>query len=574
LRDDEGGTTAVIEISRDITENRKNEEELRRSRETLEERIRERTAELTRALKELAKSEETYRSLVRMSPDGVTFVDVTGKVTYTSLQTARIHGYDDPEELVGRDGFELVAPEDRERAAGFLRRALEEGGVRSIEFVMLRKDGSRFHAEMNAVLLRGGEGKPSGFIATTRDVTERKRAEDELRRTLAQNQALLAAVPDLMFIINKEGTYVDFKQTDPGMLALPPEEIIGKGIRETGLSPDATEVVISRLEEALRTGAVTTAEYELPMPQGPGVYEVRFAKISEDEVLSVVRDITERKEAEVALRRARDELEARVRERTAALEQSNEELRSFTYLVSHDLRAPLVNLQGFAAELRESLESVRDATKAAVPHLDDGNRKALATALGQDVPEALSFIEASAKRMDGYINGVLKLSRLGRRELEFETLDMKALVGETLKTLHHQLEARGAKAEVADLPEVAADRTAMEQIVGNLLTNAVCYLQPGRPGVIEVTGERASGVAAVHVRDNGRGIARNDLKKVFEPFARVGEMSTPGEGMGLAYVQTLVRRHGGRIWCESEPGVGTTFTFTIPEQRTEGGNYA
>jgi signal transduction histidine kinase len=176
--------------------------------------------------------------------------------------------------------------------------------------------------------------------------------------------------------------------------------------------------------------------------------------------------------------------------------------------------------------------------------------------------------------MDDFINAVLKLSRLGRRELKLEPIDMNALVQATLQSLGHQIEERQVMVTVGALPTVVADRTSMEQIMGNLLTNAVLYLDPDRRREIEITAERDHDETIFHIRDNGRGIAEEDMDKVFAPFRRAGKQDVPGEGMGLPYVQALVRRHGGRIWCESEPGVGTTFTFTISNYLTKGGDHA
>jgi signal transduction histidine kinase len=263
-------------------------------------------------------------------------------------------------------------------------------------------------------------------------------------------------------------------------------------------------------------------------------------------------------------------LEQRVAERTAELEQANEEVKQFAYIVSHDLRAPLTNLKGFSEELCYALEVIGSAMDTALPHLDEKQRQAVTTALQEDVPDALGFIDSSVTRMDHFINALLKLSRLGRRELWLEPIDMGALVQATLQTLAHQIEERQVSVTVGPLPEVVADRTSMEQIMGNLLTNAVMYLDPDRPGEIEVAAERDHDETTFHVRDNGRGIAEEDMPKVFAPFRRAGKQDVPGEGMGLAYVQTLVRRHGGRIWFESEPGVGTTFTFTISNHLVRG----
>jgi len=290
------------------------------------------------------------------------------------------------------------------------------------------------------------------------------------------------------------------------------------------------------------------------------------------------RRMAERERSERALMEARDQLEVRVQERTADLEQANEEIKHFAYIVSHDLRAPLVNLKGFSAELRFALDEVQSVMDDVRPHLSEEQQQQLEYALDEDVPEALSFIESSVTRMDAFIKAVLRLSRLGRRELDPEPLDMEALVESALESLAHQIEEKEVEVTVGALPTVVADRTSMEQIVGNLLDNALKYLRPDVPGELEITAEEDEERVTFRVRDNGRGISEEDLSKVFAPFRRAGRQDAPGEGMGLPYVQTLVRRHGGRIWCESELGEGTTFTLTLSkhlndevEEEKEGG---
>jgi signal transduction histidine kinase len=172
--------------------------------------------------------------------------------------------------------------------------------------------------------------------------------------------------------------------------------------------------------------------------------------------------------------------------------------------------------------------------------------------------------------MDSFINAVLILSRLGRQDLKPEPIDMNALLQTTVETMSHQIQERGIEMIVGSLPQVVADRTAMEQIMGNILSNAVKYLDSSRLGQIEVTAQANGAETTFRIRDNGRGIAEEDMDKVFAPFRRAGKQDTPGEGMGLAYVQTLLRRHGGRIACESELGKGTTFTFTISTRSEKG----
>jgi signal transduction histidine kinase len=224
----------------------------------------------------------------------------------------------------------------------------------------------------------------------------------------------------------------------------------------------------------------------------------------------------------------------------------------------------LVNIKGFAGELVFALEIIHTALKKVLPRLSEEQKQAVTTAFEQDIPEALGFINSSVNRMNEFINAILKLSRLGRRELIMEPLDMKVLVDSTLETLAHQIEKRQVKVTVDPLPNVVADRTSMEQVLTNILMNAVLYLDPDRPGKIEITSERGKNETVFHIRDNGRGIEDNDLQRIFELFRRVGRQDVPGEGMGLAYVRTLIRRFGGRIWCESEAGVGTTFSFSVP----------
>jgi signal transduction histidine kinase len=256
------------------------------------------------------------------------------------------------------------------------------------------------------------------------------------------------------------------------------------------------------------------------------------------------------------------------------LERANEEVKQFAYIVSHDLRAPLINLRGFAAELRAACTVLDLGLAAALAYLGEEQQREVEAALRQDIPQALEFLEASVTRMDRFINAVLKLSRLGRNDLHFERVSLHDTVQGVLGGLAHQIEERQVQVTVGPLPDVVADRTAMEQIVGNILSNALNYLEPGRPGEIEVTGEpRAEGTTFV-VRDNGRGIAVSDMPKVFALFRRAGRQDVKGEGMGLAYAQALAHRHGGYIRCDSELGVGTTFTVLLgshPDTK-EGGN--
>jgi signal transduction histidine kinase len=216
------------------------------------------------------------------------------------------------------------------------------------------------------------------------------------------------------------------------------------------------------------------------------------------------------------------------------------------------------------------MQNVYPTLESALPHLGPSQQQAVTAALYENIPEALDFIDASTTRINELSNAVLRLSNLGRCQLRLEPVDMHALVQTTLQTLADQIEEHQGQVTVGPLPEVVADRGAIEQIVGHILDNAVKYAHPGRPLEIEITAEHNHTETFFHVRDNGRGIAEDDVEKVFAPFRRAGRTDVPGQGLGLSTAQTLVRRHGGRMWYESEPGVGATFSFSISDQLEEG----
>jgi signal transduction histidine kinase len=265
------------------------------------------------------------------------------------------------------------------------------------------------------------------------------------------------------------------------------------------------------------------------------------------------------------LSKARDELEKRVADRTSELTALNEELKTFAYIVSHDLRAPLINIRGFASELKMAVGMIARSLEKNPHLLDEEEGKEIAGLIKEDVQEALKFIDSSAVTMDALINSILKLSRLEQKAFKRETMSAGAIVESVLKSLLFQIEANGTMVCVGTLPDINADVVLMEQVFANTITNAVKYLDPSRPGKIEISGEEREDDILFTIRDNGRGIAKDDFGKVFQIFRRAGKQDVPGEGMGLAYVQTIIRRHGGRIWLESEPGVGTTFFFNIPK---------
>jgi PAS domain S-box-containing protein len=404
------------------------------------------------------------------------------------------------------------------------------------------------------------------------DLRKRKRTEAVLRQLTAEFRAMFKSIPDAVFFTDINHEIIMVNPAFCVLFGYQPEEVIG---REPYFLFNTKKdySLVSKMEYKTNNGKLLEP------------YEIKYRRKNDEIFISesvgsivkdregipfgfmnIIRDISRRKKIEKDLNEAYEKLEQWVNERTEDLLRANDEIKRFAYIVSHDLRAPLVNIKGFAGELRHAFEAIYSGIDKILPHLENETREKLIDILREEIPEALQFIDTSASRMGYLIDAVLKLSRLGRRELHFERINVRVLVQHVLDSLAHQIDQRDITVEIGMLPRVAADRTSMEQIFGNILVNAVNYLVSERKGFVKIGGKRGKHETTFYVRDNGRGIAEEDMPKVFEPFSRAGNPDVPGEGMGLAYVQTLVRRHGGRIWCESEVGSGTTFLFTILHQ--------
>ncbi|UYO00780.1 MAG: CHASE3 domain-containing protein [Devosia sp.] len=261
-------------------------------------------------------------------------------------------------------------------------------------------------------------------------------------------------------------------------------------------------------------------------------------------------------------------LEARVLERTADLGKANEEIQRFAYIVTHDLRAPLVNIMGFTSELETGVEAVKAYMEgqpdSADPEDLEGQQARLAAT--EDLPEAVTFIRAATRKMDGLINAILKISREGRRQLKPEKVNLAEVAENSAAAVQHQVaESDGAVETDIRVPNIITDKLSIEQVLGNMLDNAVKYRDPERPLRIAIRGRHTTGNRVVlEIEDNGRGIADTDHERVFELFRRSGSQTQPGEGIGLAHVRTMVRSLGGDVTLRSKLGEGTTFVINLP----------
>ncbi|MBR1122538.1 CHASE3 domain-containing protein [Bradyrhizobium lablabi] len=354
-------------------------------------------------------------------------------------------------------------------------------------------------------------------------------------------------------------------------------------VREAAASP--TSATIRDIGEAMRVEehrlfAVRTTNADRSQVLASSVTIAGSSMVIALAALSVFlvrRSSRMRDEAEARLRDNNVNLEATIDERTADLREANDEIQRFAYIVSHDLRSPLVNIMGFTSELEELRGDIfkriaalsraaspeprapENATDSAEPVLDGTDRQ-----LSEDFGEALGFIKSSIGKMDRLISAILNLTREGRREFQPERIDTRELIEAIVTTVAHQAAEAEAQIRIDPLPDIVSDRLALEQIFSNLIDNALKYLKPGVPGDILIKGRTKLGFAIFEVTDNGRGIDPKDHQRIFDLFRRAGTQDKPGQGIGLAHVRALVRRLGGTMSVASELGSGSTFTITLP----------
>jgi signal transduction histidine kinase len=292
-------------------------------------------------------------------------------------------------------------------------------------------------------------------------------------------------------------------------------------------------------------------------------------------IFLVRRSARARDDAEASLRDNNLNLEAIVDERTADLREANDEIQRFAYIVSHDLRSPLVNIMGFTSELEElradifkRIATLGRAASAPPPAMVAGETEPVLEGedkqLSQDFSEALGFIKSSIAKMDRLISAILDLTREGRREFEPVRIETRELIEGIVATVAHQAAEAEAQIRIEPLPQIVSDRLALEQIFSNLIDNALKYLKPGVPGDISVRGRTKLGFAIFEVADNGRGIDPKDHQRIFDLFRRAGTQDKPGQGIGLAHVRALVRRLGGTLSVSSKLHSGSAFTVTLP----------
>jgi PAS domain S-box-containing protein len=542
------------------------------------------TRESDQALREsniaLLESENWFRLLVESVTDyAIYMLDPEGRVITWNVGAERSKGYK-AEEILGQNYTIFFLPEDSEAGlpADELAAAASLGRYET-EAWRMRKDGTKFWALITLTAVRDPKGERRGFANVTRDLSAQKAAEEALRSRNAELERYRAVLDNVdeysITTLDAQGQFTNWSAGAERITGHTAAEMLGREYASIATEEDRLAGLPQQeLEEAARTGRCVRDSWKL-RKDGSRLWACGVTNAICDEsgkltgFIRIGRDMTQQKQLEESLAKMAADLEIRVVERTRELETTVEELRrknqeveAFVYIVSHDLRAPLVNVQGFVRELDESRKRLKEVLQTCPQW--EFCWPGVTPILNEEMGGALHYISASASKFERLIDALLGLSRQGRRVYHLTRVNVWDLATNAVATFRQAIIEAGAEVEVDELPSVTADATALGQVFSNLIGNCLKYRSPDRPLKIEVGGQIETGVVHYWVRDNGLGIPEYGKTKLFQVFQRFHSRQTEGEGMGLAIAHRIVERHGGKIWVESQEGEGTTFHFSLP----------
>jgi PAS domain S-box-containing protein len=448
--------------------------------------------------------------------------------------------------------YGLAAPDWREKFREEDRRVLEQGEqILDQEIQMTDPQGQPRTLLASRLPLRDPEDRIIGLVGIGMDITRLKRTEQELFRERTFLRTVIDTTPNLICVKNSDGSFALANRAVAEVYGSTPEEMIGKKVSECAHPPKESDHQLGLDREVLSSQTPETIpEEKLTFADGKErwftVIKTPLREVAgpSDKVLSVSMEITERKKAEEEIRRLNAELEYRVDERTAQLEAANKELEAFAYSVSHDLRAPLRSIDGFGQALQEDCAAGLDEQ-------------------GQDF---LQRIRAASKRMGLLIDDLLELSRLTRGDLHRQKLDLTDMARRVLEDLRSAEADRTVECIIAEKLTAQGDERLIHSVLENLLGNAWKFTSRRRETKIQFGSVRApQGGTTFFVKDNGAGFSMDHVGKLFQAFQRLHTIQEfPGNGIGLATVQRIIHRHGGKVWAEGEPEQGATFFFTLP----------
>ncbi|MCL4474187.1 MAG: PAS domain S-box protein [Actinobacteria bacterium] len=502
----------------------------------LAEKLRRSEKEITLRDENVTRDREAkFRSIFEQAAIGIARMGIDGRWLEVNQRFSDIVGYT-PEELMELTFKDITHPDDLKNDLEYVRRLISgEIDSYTMEKRYIRKDGSEIWINVTGSGVRKPSGEPEYFITTVEDISEKKRSQTELIQMSkvfmdGRNPIIIEDLNGNVLRINKEAErFYGWKRN----------ELVGRPIT-TIVAPEHHEQNRELRERCIRGGAVRNVEGIRCDRSGRKIPVFQTLSLLKDEkgnpeaVASMDQDITELKQAEKQKRRV------------AEVESANRELEAFSYSVSHDLRAPLRAIGGFSQII---VEDYRD-------RLDDEGKR------------LLDVVSDNARKMGELINDILELSRLSRQQLMPSEIDMKNLAQSTFEELRAAAPERKIVFKVENPPPACSDRVLIQQVMSNLLANAIKFTGNKETAFIEVGGNREKSECTYYVRDNGAGFDMQFADKLFGIFQRLhSEEEFKGTGIGLSIVQRIVHRHGGRVWAKGRVGEGATFYFSLPLER-------
>ncbi len=510
--------------------------------------IRAQKGELAEALQR-GGAGRLFRALLESAPDAFVVVDAGGRIVVVNAQTERLFGYT-REELVG-EPVEILVPHQLrgghvEHRGAYMGEARLRPMGQGLDLLAVRKDGSEFPVEISLSPIEGDEGLL--VISALRDVTARREAEERLRaseRQLARAQRV-AQLGTWEWDVAADR--IEWSENMYRIYGLAPDSFdrTVQAFLEC-VHPDDRAKVREVVDRALRDGGTFSMNERIVRPDGSVRVLESWGDVSLDargraaRLFGICQDVTERRQVEAELRAARDELEVRVRERTAELERSNAELEQFAYVASHDLQEPLRMVASFVSLLERRWHGRLD----------------------EQADQWIGYAVEGSHRMQTLIGGLLSYARAGSAADPIGPVDTSVPLGSAIENVQLAIVESGAHVTWDELPEVLGHAGQLTHLFQNLIANAIKFRGEGPPRV-HVSARRDGDLWVFSVSDNGIGIDPADAGRIFQVFQRLhGRDRYPGNGIGLAIAKKIVERHGGRIWFESQPGRGATFSFNL-----------